>query len=199
MVFTDRTAGLKISHREEEWTSRKVKQNTFEMGEVDTNFFQQKRWTPIVWDVAVRGEWPSAATSIQWSRLLLAWDTGKDVSREKKVLKQFQTWFVLYTYFHIFFPWDVFVHVSLRWWDIETSVEMDTCKSCQGCADLGVQPNSFPVPWQNDPIGNWLRPSLMDRLNRRVGLIDYDTSVWKWWLMWVIIGDRYGKIVAPLA
>lgn len=42
MVFTDRTAGLKISHREEEWTSRKAKQNTFEMGEVDTNFLSTK-------------------------------------------------------------------------------------------------------------------------------------------------------------
>lgn len=42
MVFTDRTAGLKISHREEEWTSGKVKQSTFEMGEVDTNFLSTK-------------------------------------------------------------------------------------------------------------------------------------------------------------
>lgn len=42
---------------------------------------------------------------------------------------------------------------------------------CQGCADLGVQPNSFPVPWQNFHLFGFrltrsalesLRPSLID-------------------------------------
>ena len=76
-----------------------AKQNTFGMGEVETNFLPTKLRifmvktvaTSIVWDVAVtaqfcRGEWPSAATSIQWSRLLLAWDTGKEVSRKKLII-----------------------------------------------------------------------------------------------------------------
>ncbi len=79
---------------------------------------------------------------------------------------------------------------------------------CQGCADLGVKPNSFPVPWQSShlfgyhltrlaKLGSLEKPFLwtlhIKQKSRTDGL--WHIYVKKWRIMWAIIGDRYTQDV----